>query len=294
MAAAETGQRVIIYIHGLANKPPRAIKEQWWAAALSEGLQRNYQLTMQAQFVLAYWADLRYKYPDDVLTLEERYEPSAGRGPLRRYDPGAMDRARAVAEKWGGRALDKEKDLIGLGSNVERLLGLTLEDLAAYYSDESLRGRIRARLSEALDGHRDARVFLIAHSMGSIVAHDVLRMSERDPGIQVAHLVTIGSPLGLPLVTQKIRSEFGATQTPGNVRRWTNLADAGDKVALDCNLSDEYRPNGAGVRVRDVLVHNDYVNHLGRPNTHKSYGYLRTPELSELIVEFLAQSPAVR
>lgn len=279
---------VILYIHGLANKPPRPTKEQWWAAALAEGLRRNHEEAVQAQLALAYWADLRYPQPDDVQAMEERYEPAAGQGPLQRYVPRFTDRVREVADKWGGRMLDKEKDLIGLGSNVEHLLGIGLSDLAAYYDDASLRGQIRLRLSELFDRHRGKQIFLIAHSMGSIVAYDVLRMSERTPAIQVEHLVTIGSPLGLPLVSRKIRLEFGATQTPANVRRWTNLADPGDKVALDCNLANEYTATNSGVRVQDVLIHNDYVSHLGRANKHKSYGYLRAPELSDLVREFLA------
>jgi hypothetical protein len=106
----------------------------------------------------------------------------------------------------------------------------------------------------------------------------------------IEHFITIGSPLGLPIVTQKIRKEFGQTKTPENVLRWTNIADPADKVALDCNLSDDYKkPSASGVKVTDILGHNDYVNHEGEANNHKSYGYLRTPELSDLILAFNEQ-----
>ena len=97
----------------------------------------------------------------------------------------------------------------------------------------------------------------------------------------------MGSPLGLPLVTANIRQELNAARTPENVLRWTNIADPGDKVALDCNLSDDFRPSTAGVRVHDVLVHNKYVGRRGEANRHKSYGYLRTPELCDLVNELL-------
>jgi len=279
---------MIVYVHGLSNKPPRPIKEQWSTQALAEGLLRNRAQRLDVPIAVSYWADLRYGEPDDVATMAERYELAAGEGPLPRYTPRFTDRVREVTGKWGGRVLDKEKDLIGLGSNVEHLLGVNLADLAEYYRDEQLRGDIRLRLSGLLDQHKRKRILLIAHSMGSIVAYDVLRMSERNSEVEVDHLITMGSPLGLPLVSQKIRLEFGATQTPANVRRWTNLADPDDKVALDCNLRDEYKPSINGVQVQDVLVHNGYVNHLGRQNQHKSYGYLRTPELTDLVCEFLA------
>jgi hypothetical protein len=74
----------------------------------------------------------------------------------------------------------------------------------------------------------------------------------------------------------------------GHGRLQTNLADPRDKVALDCKLDDEYGRNAVGVRVQDVWVHNAYVSHGGRANRHKSYGYLRTPEMSELLRDFFA------
>ena len=46
--------------------------------------------------------------------------------------------------------------------------------------------------------------------------------------------------------------------------------------------------NAVGVRVQDVWVHNAYVSHGRRANRHKSYGYLRTPEMSELLRDFFA------
>ncbi len=69
-------------------------------------------------------------------------------------------------------------------------------------------------------------------------------------------------------------------------RFWAPDAEA-DPVALDTHLVDDYGPNRHGVQVKDDLVLNDYEAH-GIPNCHKSYGYLRTPEMSELIASFLA------
>ena len=42
-----------------------------------------------------------------------------------------------------------------------------------------------------------------------------------------------------------------------------------------------------GIRVKDDLVANDYLGLDGKANPHKSYGYLRTPELSKCVKEFL-------
>ena len=135
------------------------------------------------------------------------------------YDSRRLDKIRAFFEKWGGRTIDKGKDLIGLDEPVERLLGIKLMDLRDYYSNEEKRKKMRDRLSDLLRQHQNDKIFLIAHSMGSIIAYDVLRQLEKTEPTKVEHFVTIGSPLGLPFVTLKIRQEFGATRSPENVQR---------------------------------------------------------------------------
>ena len=281
-------ERVIMGIHGLLNKPARQTLEAWWADALLEGLKRNGAADLAPAFELAYWADVRHASPIALAELDEPYLEASGAGPLPRYEPGLLDKAREVADKWGSRKIDKAKDLIGVGPVVEELLGVKLADLGEYYADDRIRQGIRRRLGALLDRHRDDSILLIAHSMGSIIAHDVLRELESASPVAVEHWITIGSPLGLPLVSKKIRDEFGEQRTPTNVRRWSNLADPGDKVALDCNLETDYGPGLEGVQVEDVLVENGYVNALGEANNHKSYGYLRVPELSDRVDSFLS------
>ena len=65
------------------------------------------------------------------------------------------------------------------------------------------------------------------------------------------------------------------------------MSDKRDKIALDHTLADDYMENSRGMGVRDIYVYNDYEME-GRPNPHKSFGYLRTPEMAGVINEFLA------
>lgn len=146
---------------------------------------------------------------------------------------------------------------------------------------------VGTRLSALLVEHQGQRLMLIAHSMGSIIAYDVLRCSEHAAAGPIEQFITVGSPIGLPLVGYKNQEEFGEKRTPQQVQRWTNIADPGDKVALDGNLADEYEPNRQGVRVADVLVYNRYVSSTGKANNHNICGYLRTPEVSDGVREFL-------
>jgi hypothetical protein len=278
---------IVIGIHGLKNKPAKDLLARWWAMSLLEGLQRNHGLASPPAFELAYWADIQYPAPIPEAEIDNPYITADGQGPLPRYGGSALGKVRAIAEKWGGRAIDKGKDLIGLSEQVDHLLGIAFDDLRDYYRNPDVRNRVRDRLASALQRHEDKKICLIAHSVGSIIAYDVLRMLEQRPP-DIDHFVTIGSPLGLPIVIQHAREEFSNTAIPQQVCQWTNLADPGDKVALDCSLTDDYRPASGDIRVQDDLIHNGYVDRSGKHDQHNSYGYLRTPELSDIVRGFLA------
>lgn len=279
-------QAIIIGIHGLLNKPEKGTLQGWWADALVEGLRANGVEISSVPFELAYWADVRNPAPIPLDELDEPYVPAAP-GTIDRRDPKLLDRGREIVQDKFSRGFDKAKDLLGLGSHTEKLLGIKLGDLADYYAKEAIRRVMRDRLHQVLDRHPQQRILLIAHSMGSLIGYDVLRELESDPGRTISHLVTIGSPLGLPYVSAKIREEFGEARTPECVERWSNLSDPGDKVAIDCNLDDDYRANSASVSVDDVFVNNGYRSPEGEANNHKSYGYLRTPEMADRIAAFL-------
>lgn len=73
---------------------------------------------------------------------------------------------------------------------------------------------------------------------------------------------------------------------PGITGSWSNFADILDKVAFDYKLSDSFLSNNNGIKPIDFLVVNNYMMN-GIPNPHKSYGYLRTPEFSKILNDFI-------
>ena len=189
------------------------------------------------------------------------------------------------------------------------VLGKTMKDLAFYYDKKRKIGdrskprkRVLARkvlqdeLWNALLPLKGNRIMLIAHSMGTIIAYDVLRDIGRNyPKFEIAHFVTIGSPLGLPHVKAKIIEERPYAGTKRNrlrtptvvTKSWVNYADRRDPVALDTHLQDDFEQNARGISVKDDLIINSYRSPAGEANYHKSYGYLRAPELSKHISAFL-------
>lgn len=304
--------KVIIGIHGLANKPPRQEHRDGWIAAIQEGLKHlhlNPTFNPATQFVDVYWADLMYKNPlhyDKKFSFDDLYdeEPylSAKPGELKEYLDGLSDILREKKDEL----LD---NLSGLGHKspldkaINYLVAKKLQDLAFYYDPEQMicdragtpdtaQQVLKNELRQVLLEHQHDEILLLAHSMGSIIAYDVLRdLGQSHPGFKVKHFVTLGSPLGLPYVQHRIKTERkGDIRTPTAVsHQWTNIADHRDKVALDAHLKDDFGPNASKVQVVDDLVCNSYRDSTkaAKENPHKIFGYLRAPEVSRLIDNFL-------
>ena len=86
---------------------------------------------------------------------------------------------------------------------------------------------------------------------------------------------------------QKKHQYSGKLKAPDNILKgWYNLSDLDDKIAINYNLGDDFDPNIRQIGPRDVIVYNTY-EYKGKKNPHAIFGYLRTPEMSELIDKFL-------
>jgi hypothetical protein len=134
------------------------------------------------------------------------------------------------------------------------LVKRTFKDVYAYFfggSKEAMRKVVR----EALEGI-DGPVIVIGHSLGSILAYDVLREGS-SASLEVPLLVTVGSPLGVTEVQDLVERPL---EVPSSVASWRNASDARDLVAMDHTLRPEFRPVE---RCIDLLVTNDSGNHHG-------------------------------
>ncbi len=312
-----TGSPIVIGIHGLNKKPTQATLDRYWRLSIAEGLEKHEQETdLQFDFASAYWANLmgrpflrdEHDEPADGEINEEPYAPSpreAKASPLRALVEDAITDVQGGFEIAGRILLGRLKSELGFGFDLARflfnkfagaLLDALLKDLARYYGDDVLREKVQAQLRSVLEDHSDRKIMLVAHSMGSIIAYDVLtQLSAPGNDIEVDRFVTIGSPLGLRYVKQrgeKNPQQPQATKTPNCVKSWVNMGDRRDPVALDIDLANDFAANGRGVLCEDIRVRNDYE--IVKPgekepdaNPHKSYGYLRTPEFAGRVHEFL-------
>ena len=300
--------RIIIGIHGLGNKPPGRVLEIWWKASIREGLKRIGRPKRLFNFKMAYWSHCLYEAPMNSAIRDEN-SPLYIDEPYVRYNGKQHEEKTSNLRKKILHNLEAGMEKVFLNDDLtvnyssinDFIIHHFFSDFEKYYradcviaaeGNRKARDLIDAQLAELLYKNRRNKILLIAHSMGSIIAYHVL--TEVVPSIPVDTFVTIGSPLGLPVIKSKIVLERRAKnqenfhlKTPENIiSNWYNLADLRDKIAIDYNLSDDYGANSRKVRVIDKVVHNNY-EHNKIKNHHKSFGYLRTKEMAEIIYEFL-------
>jgi hypothetical protein len=121
-----------------------------------------------------------------------------------------------------------------------------------------VRKELRSRLVDELTRARQEaeKLVLVSHSMGTIVAYDVLRNCPECP--QVDTLITLGSPLGVREVQEELIAENAAdVDFPADkLGRWVNVYDPLDPICgADPNFANDYRPVG-GKSVIDVKESN--------------------------------------
>ncbi len=300
--------KVIIGIHGLGNKPSKELLEKWWKQSIIEGLNNVFhEDAPDFKFELVYWADILHEKPLDEkvkdvnnpLFLDEPYIKGTYKTKYIRHikKRGILDFIRKQLSK-----LFLNKDLsINYAYFADAILHRYFKDLESYYSEKNLdetgksiyiKEIIRERLMQVLEYYKKDKIILLAHSMGSIIAFDVLNQYRNKLNIDT--LVTLGSPLGFPVIMGKIAEELKTKSpnlkklsTPQIVKsKWFNISDIDDKVAINYRLADDFDKNKAGVKVIDFEVQNNYqVNENNNP--HKSFGYLRTNEIAKVIFEFI-------
>jgi hypothetical protein len=134
-------------------------------------------------------------------------------------------------------------------------------DVYLYTQRFTVREAIDAIVVDTLDDTKACVV--VAHSLGSVVAYNVLRNERR--GLPVPLFVTLGSPLGL----NAIRRQFAPLRHPAVVERWLNAFDPRDVVALNPLDAQNFRI--------DPLVENHAVVDNRTSNRHGIAGYLDDP-----------------
>lgn len=291
---------IIIYVPGIKPKPPAAVHRAALWRCLLEGVRRAdpqaaADMARHAGcFSLVSWAHVFYETQRDIAVDEPGIERLLSL-------PGPEERDVREAGSWRRRL---QRSLYLLSDAFPPLFNLvgdanmraTIHDTRRYFTNENgaavtVRHMVADALLEAW--RTDHRVLLIGHSLGSVIAFDVLwELSHRFavPG-RIDQFVTIGSPLGLSFVRNQLLGarETGRRRFPTNIRRWCNLSAVGEMTALDRALAStwaEMRDLGLVEEIADRLDLQTYFRGPDGLNVHRCYGYMVNPVLGAAVARW--------
>lgn len=224
-------RKVVIGIHGRGSQASEVQLQENWRAAIEQGLPQGVILPAGMP-VMAYYADIYFEQPE------------------------------AQVEQFS--VVTNTTNTIADGTRHTVATWLPIQDWHDYRSDQDVREALQKRLTDVLYRYRGYDIFLIAHSMGTLIAYDVLRQ-----GIYSIHtFVTIGSAL-------KVSAPLTQRPKPNGVRRWYNLQGLIDPIVGSTPLE------GA-------------ENHQLLTVRHDAVDYLSCDKLGDLLAAFLPAPPPVR
>jgi hypothetical protein len=272
----------VVGVHGIGNRQPgrtpshaATILGGRWTPALRRGLGTG----SQVEAVVAYYAHhLAGETAQGVGDPAQLTEPEqqllldwvGALGAPTEVAQGRLTQPARAAVDWIARRF-------GLDHAYVRLLVTTFcREVHTYLTDPGRRAAVRDTVADTITGERP-RV-LLAHSLGSVVAYETLWAR---PDLQVELLVTLGSPLGMPdVVFDRLQPgpTDGRGQRPPGVRRWINIADPGDIVAVPRCLAASFTGIDA-----------DLTTPIGVFNFHKVTGYLSCTTTAAALATLLGQ-----
>jgi hypothetical protein len=261
----------VTFIHGISNKPPKDDLLRSWLGVLADNDLDLDALGVTSEIV--YWADLLYPEPLSELGYESAEDPEL----LGLPDVGlvaedvAFVGALAATMGYDELATDEpaeSSEPVASGTGFERvplpwfvkrrLMKIFLRDVHHYLFDTEFTPRpdekykiqttIRQRTIEALKrgDQRPGPHVLVTHSLGTLIGYDCLKRVDGCPAVDA--FLTIGSPLGLDEIQDKLKPEWSRDNGfPELANRWSNVFDRLDPVAaFDPELNNDYRRDGEG------------------------------------------------
>jgi len=183
-------------------------------------------------------------------------------------DPLVIERG-PLSWQWIHKGLRLLDDLPGVSAAT---MALATSDVASYLTMPGVRKRINDGVAAAFaDIGPDDDVVVVSHSLGTIVAYDMVAANLVHGSRALPAFITIGSPLGLTAV----RNAFSPRRFPPGATRWLNAFDKRDIIAL-YPLDDERFSVDPSIENYGG-VDNDTFNH------HSIGGYLRDPTIAGAI-----------
>jgi hypothetical protein len=186
----------------------------------------------------------------DLLSAET--EPSGAMPPLRKVRPPSPAQRAAYEQSQASlrRLLDEDSGdlragplgsfpdpLADVGAKAAMEVKEELAEAGRYIESAKLRAAILSRARDSLPMPSGTEVVLIGHSLGSLVAIDLLDQISED--VTVVRLVTLGSPAGIRAMhkgSDRLLKSFPYR----TVQSWLNVVSVGDLVCAGRGLSGSF------------------------------------------------------
>ena len=285
----------VTFIHGIANKPePDTLLRIW-----RDSLARDEGVDLGAEGItssMVYWADILYEQPEQERAEHEssdsviaREDPDIDMS----WQDGMTDSEQAWTDAVTGKLNydamppDGDEDYAPGREGMEelesidferiplpwwlkrRLMKVLLRDVHHYLFNATVTTRgqtfrvqdeIRRRFVAAIEAAAETSGphIVVSHSMGTVIAYDCLKRVEECPSVDA--LMTIGSPLGLDEVQDKLKPGWSRSNGfPAEKLRqpdWVNVYDRLDPVAgFDPDIRNDYKLGGR-IRINDINEQN--------------------------------------
>jgi hypothetical protein len=297
--------RQLVFVHGRAQeqKDSIALKAEW-IEALNEGLAKS-NLTLpiaEPDVRFPFYGDTLYdlvggKSADAAAAVVVRGEPSDDGE--KRFTLALMEEIRQktgitetqIAEIAGQEVVNRGplnwEWVQGFLRAVDRFvphgsgtsISLFTHDVYQYLKNSAIRQTIDTGVSAALTPEVEAVV--VSHSLGTVVAYNLLRQQGHLRGWKVPLFVTLGSPLAVSEIRKTLRS-FAPTRCPECVTSWFNAMDERDVVALYSLDTSRFPLDPANPAIENKVD----VSNKTR-NRHGIAGYLDDKEVARRIYDAL-------
>jgi len=311
--------KTLFLVHGRSFKPARRVLRRSWTDALRHGIDRDFGVVgadrlrrVKVRFI--YYGDqsnafLRrsgYDYDE----ADDRADRRACLARLKNYATGDF---LGAAGKQNYRRLDGRAAILEALADVfsgplhllrlsDRLISVVAPDIREYWNPDTQYGSaVRWPLTQKLSGAlgRGEDVMLISHSLGTMIAYDVLwklsyygeyrALRRKNP--QRVTWLTLGSPLSDGTVRSNLMgtAASGTRRYPTVVKAWHNVAAEDDYIAHDQSVADDYddmRTAKLVDAITDYRIFNLAVRG-GKANPHHGPGYVIHPTVTQLVYDWL-------
>lgn len=306
---------IFVFFHGIEQQDKNVdALRTLWVDSIRSGLDRaasDNPLPLHEQVVMPYYGDLLARLTPAVSTRinsegktrgtpaqSEKEESSRENSPSATMEQILREIGSARRGSHAKERDDSEQKIRGFKSNAlgalsammpiaaqNHVVNRALKQVAAYLDDTDLKRAILEIASSAIQDaankaeEGDEPLIVVAHSLGSVIALEALA---EFTGRSVNLLMTIGSPLSTETVASRMNSN--ARRWPESVKKWVNVADPDDVVALHHAVDRRNflrgRPDSEPGAVWNVV---DIRNHMS--NHHGIAGYLDDPIVAQLLTD---------